>query len=517
MYWNGYGWVDERTAAQTTPAPRRHGGLRKWLATLPIILLAPALLIPFLAVQASSASMTVTGVAVQGGRIAVTGRGMPARQWIQLALDGSVNGMVTVRTNSDATFSTTVTIPSATTLGAHLLSATTQNTSKRWPRYATTVTRSTDAALASVTLSVTSATATATPTRTPTATATPTPTATPTATATPTPTATPKPAVTPTPAPTPTATAVAPTPTPMPAPTATVAPTPAPTVAPSATPTPSPTASPATSAPTGSVRVTSVAALLTALANNATTDIVVANGTYHVSTAASQASDSLWIGSRYAGRTNPVTIRAETSGGVTFDGGGASYFGGLSFEDGAHDQTWDGFVFAHGTPTQTGVITFGGYAGKAAPHHITLRNITLPRSLVSTTAGANDHGVYFSQAVGGPHDILIEGLTVDGAGGLDSALHFYHSSPGNPNAWNVTVRRLSVTGTDQAIMFWDSSIHDIVIEDSTIVGAATAIRYEVGGTVTIRRVSSSSSTQQGFYSSLGSNPPGVTFVSSLLR
>ncbi len=50
------------------------------------------------------------------------------------------------------------------------------------------------------------------------------------------------------------------------------------------------------SAPTGSVRVTSVAALLTALANNATTDIVVANGTYHVSTAASQASDSLWIG-----------------------------------------------------------------------------------------------------------------------------------------------------------------------------------------------------------------------------
>ena len=285
--------------------------------------------------------------------------------------------------------------------------------------------------------------------------------------------------------------------------------------------TPSPTASPATSAPTGSVRVTSVAALLTALANNATTDIVVANGTYHVSTAASQASNSLWIGSRYAGRTNPVTIRAETSGGVTFDGGGASYFGGLSFEDGAHDQTWDGFVFAHGTPTQTGVITFGGYAGKAAPHHITLRNITLPRSLVSTTAGATDHGVYFSQAVGGPHDILIEGLTVDGAGGLDSALHFYASSPGNPNAWNVTVRRLSVTGTDQAVMLWDSTLHDITIDTATIEGARDfAIRFEARGATGIvlaNITSTGSGSGEGFQSALGDPPPGVSFVNDSFR
>ena len=45
---------------------------------------------------------------------------------------------------------------------------------------------------------------------------------------------------------------------------------------------------------------------------------------------------------------HPVTVRAET-GGVVFDGGGASSFGGLSFEDGAHDQTWDGFRFANMT------------------------------------------------------------------------------------------------------------------------------------------------------------------------
>ena len=52
-----------------------------------------------------------------------------------------------------------------------------------------------------------------------------------------------------------------------------------------------------------SVRVTTIPALLSALDDNAVTDIVVANGTYHVSPAGSQRSDSLWIGARFAGRT----------------------------------------------------------------------------------------------------------------------------------------------------------------------------------------------------------------------
>ncbi len=180
-----------------------------------------------------------------------------------------------------------------------------------------------------------------------------------------------------------------------------LAPTPAPLVAPT---------------PTGSlVRVSSIPALLTALADNAVTDIVVANGTYHVSPASGQASDSLWIGSRFAGRTRAVTVRAETSGGVTFDGGGTTGFGGLTFVEGAHDQTWDGFNFANGQATNTGVIVFGGYAGLAAPHHITLRNIQILGSCTGHN-DQNDHAVYFSYAVGGPHDILIDGLTVDGTG-----------------------------------------------------------------------------------------------------
>jgi hypothetical protein len=262
--------------------------------------------------------------------------------------------------------------------------------------------------------------------------------------------------------------------------------------------------------------VTSIPALLTALADNSVSEIVVANGTYRVSAASNQASNSLWIGSRFANRSRPVTVRAETTGGVTFDGGGTSYFGGLTFVEGAHDQTWDGFVFANGIPTQTGVVVFGGYPGLAAPHHITMRNITITRSVLSVTSGAHDHGIYFSQAVGGPHDILIDGLNVDGAGGLDSALHFYHSDSANRNAWNVTVRRMQVVGTPQAVILWDATIRDIVIEDSTITGAGTAIRYEAGGTVILRGVTSTGSSS-GFYSSLGSSPSGVTFINSSLR
>ena len=126
-----------------------------------------------------------------------------------------------------------------------------------------------------------------------------------------------------------------------------------------------------------------------------------------------QASNSLWIGSRFAGRTRPVTVRAETRGGVTFDGGGATYFGGLSFNGGAHHQTWDGFSFANGKPTQTGVIVFGGsgggYAGLApAPHHPAPHH---DRWLAHrSTTPAHDHSIYFS---GGrrPHDILHRGLS----------------------------------------------------------------------------------------------------------
>lgn len=290
--------------------------------------------------------------------------------------------------------------------------------------------------------------------------------------------------------------------------------------------TPKPTAAPtATPAPAGtSVRVTSIPALLSALADDAVTQITVADGTYRVSPASSQASNSLWIGSRFAGRTRAVTIRAETTGGVIFDGGGSNSFGGITFVAGAHDQTWEGFTWANGTPTGpsgqgsgTGVVVFGGYAGQAAPHHITLRDST-----VRPTAGSyiGGHAVYFSWAASpGAHDIVLDGLTVDDPRGLiTAALHFYHSDAANLNASRVTVRNLRVAGTTQAVMIWDPTVHDVLIEDSVVTGAKqTAVSYEEGSAITLRRVTSTGSGVVGFYSSLGPNPPGVTFIDTSLH
>ena len=279
-------------------------------------------------------------------------------------------------------------------------------------------------------------------------------------------------------------TLAAPAPTPTPTPIPTPAPTPAPGPHADAHAGADPGAAPASGT---SVRVTSISALLTALADNAVTDIVVANGTYGVRRHRRRLQIELAVDrARFAGRTNPVTVRAETRGGVTFDGGGANTFGGITFHSGAHDQTWDGFVFANAEPTQTGVIVLGqsGSTSLAPPHHITLLDLTVEATITSDNpiGMSGDHAVYFSKALTpGIHDILIDRLTVNAAtSGLDSAIHFYHSAAGAPNANNVTIRHMTDTGTDQSVILWDQTLHDIVIEDSTITGALRyAVRYEI--------------------------------------
>ena len=94
--------------------------------------------------------------------------------------------------------------------------------------------------------------------------------------------------------------------------------------------------------------------------------------------------------------------------------------------------------------------------------------------------------------------------------GSPPAWHFYHSDATNQNAWNVTIRNSKVTGTNQAVMLWDATLHDIVIEDTTFTGAKQfAIRYEEAAAarrVTLRRVTSTGSGQQGFFSYSGSAP-----------
>jgi hypothetical protein len=266
-----------------------------------------------------------------------------------------------------------------------------------------------------------------------------------------------------------------------------------------------------------SLRSTSVPSILSILADDTVDEIVVANGTYTVSAAASQAANSLWIDDRFASRTRPIVVKAETTGGVTFNGGGATYFGGITFVEGAHHQTWQGFKWTNGEPTGTGVIVFGGYSLLAAPHHITMRNIDI-RGL---TGIDNGYPLYVSMAASpGPHDLLFEDLAfVDTTGASKALIHFYHDAEGgdpagNYNAQSTTIRRATLSGTDQPIMIWARSINDLLFEDVTISGAGDyAVRYEYGDGVILRRVTSTGSGISGFYSSSGANPPGVTFES----
>lgn len=265
------------------------------------------------------------------------------------------------------------------------------------------------------------------------------------------------------------------------------------------------------------VRVGSIPALLTALDNNKVSEIVVANGTYRVSPAGLTNSNSLWIGKRFSSRTRSVTVRAQTRGGVTFDGGGASHFGGLAFIAGAHHQTWDGFNFANGQATDTGVILFGGYSGLAAPHHITLRHLRILSSVTgrstSPSASNTDQAIYIAQAVGGPHDLRLLDINVDGRGYLGSAIQFYHHYSDNPNAWNVLIRGLTVTRTQVAIMIWDSTLRNITVESAKITNAMRhAVSYEAAASgILLKNNTSTGSGEEGFSSSYGKNPPGVTF------
>lgn len=278
------------------------------------------------------------------------------------------------------------------------------------------------------------------------------------------------------------------------------------------------TTTPGSTTTGNTVTVSSIAGLLTALADDSVGQIVVANGTYHVSTSSSQHADALWIGSRFASRTRPVTVRAATQGGVTFDGGGVTGFSCISFEGGAHDQTWDGFNCAHGRAMSTGIVTFGGYAGMAAPHNITMRHISILSSCTggstSVSSPTTDHAFYFSYAAGGAHDLLFEDIDVNGAGHLSSAMHFYHSDATNQNAWNVTVRRLHVSGTQQAIVLWDPTLRNITFDTATITNALdVAVRYETVGSTGIHfnNITSTGSGNYGFYSTQGKTPAGVTF------
>jgi hypothetical protein len=191
-FWDGSRWIDEPSIPAPAAPRSRRRSLRDWLATIPLIVLLPALVSPFVAARAGSASLTAVGVGVAGGQLSVTGQGFLQREWNQLRWDDSADGMPTERTTSDGQLSATITIPTTTLPGDHSVSAvsqengSTQNNGGGKKSSGTTASGGSvtvEETLANVTVSVTSA-----PTSAPTPVVTPAPT--PVVTPTPTPSAT---------------------------------------------------------------------------------------------------------------------------------------------------------------------------------------------------------------------------------------------------------------------------------------------------------------------------------------
>lgn len=282
-----------------------------------------------------------------------------------------------------------------------------------------------------------------------------------------------------------------------------------------------------------SITVSSIAALKTALANNAYGEIVVTDGTYVCAPAFTKASTSLYIGSLASGasypydtRTNPVTVRAQSTGGVTFSGGGASGKALLMFMDGVHDQTWTGFNLGNFTTLDTGNIVWGGDPTFRPAYNITMNDISLLSTLRRPTlSNINSHGFYFADALTtGPHHITLNNCSVDGTDtlGLWSALHGFHGAAGHPPASNITVNNFIVNGTLFPIVMWyDTGVqHDWLIDGATITNAQSyAIRFESINAVNIvlKDITSTGSGLGGFYSSMGANPPGLTKINCSLN
>lgn len=259
--------------------------------------------------------------------------------------------------------------------------------------------------------------------------------------------------------------------------------------------------------PTGKVvNVDSVLNLLDALDDNTVDEIVVANGTYPVTVAASKKADSLWIGSQFAARTRPILVRAATTGGVIFDGHQQQYWGGITFAEGAHDQTWRGFRWINGEPTGTGVIVVGAYQNLAP-----IRNVAMEDCEISGFWGSDTeqhgHAVYISHAYGGPHvGVMFDHLkVVDDGVHVGGGIHIYHDSyeggsalPNYFNAHQVTVRNSTFTGVRVGFYIWAHTAKDILIEDCQVINAREyGIRYERGENVTFRRVTTTGSRYGG--------------------
>jgi outer membrane biosynthesis protein TonB len=504
MFWDGSNWVEPRPAVPTPPAaPHRHRRLRDWLATLPILLLVPALIIPTLATSAGSASLSVSGVPVAGGQVMVTGHNFPKREWIQLRWDSL--DLVTVRSSSNSTIAITITIPAMAGPGMHVVTASSMNSGpRRSADKLAAVAPTTSSTLASVDVAVLAATATPSPTPTPTPVATPTPapTAAPTPAPTPVPTPTPAPTAAPTPAPTPVPTptpapTAAPTPAPTPVPTPTPAPTAAPTPAPTPvpTPTPAPTAAP-TPAPTPAPSPTPSSTTSRYLAPNGSDSNAGTQAapwaTLGGAISKMRAGETLYVrGGTYTvtTRTTYVTVAGTASEPITIRNypGETPVFTSsvrqvnyLYFADGARYITVSGLTFRG--PDLVAADSDGesliGFIGNASDITITGNSF-----YGSPAWNSLQHLVYFA---GPGTNLRVTNNLFDGRGSKGDAITTYHE----PNATNVVVSGNQFRNLDQGVLIW-SSIAGFVIDGNTFSLCRINIQHHHSGGTTVTNNSGS--------------------------
>jgi hypothetical protein len=432
MFWDGTRWVEQRPNAR--PRPPRHR-LRDWLATIPIMLLIPTLVLPFVSAEARTPSLQVSGVATPGATLGVRGSNFTSRDRIQLLWDASSAGMPDVRVDGRGNFVIDVVVPEAASPGFHTVAAATISKTRSVTRLSTYV--------ASATVSVTSTDSTVASSAAPVVTPPPAapvpivevdPTALPPTAAPPTP-----PASTATPT-------AAPTAPPTAAPTAppTAAPTAPPTAAPA--PTPAPTAPPAAGCTATVASGGNIQAALNALANGGT---LCLTGSYNL------GSDGIDI----IGRSN-----------ITIDGRGAS-------------------ITASGCGPSSGVFLIQD------SQHIKIHDATLAGTNANggTTsayhAGCEDQG---GVMVYGASDVEAYGLTVERTNGEC----FYVDRGGSPRgtgAWadgvvfrDSTCRfngrmAVAIAGgshvTVQRVTFTKIAISVLDIEPYTATGGGTYVNF----------------------------------------
>ena len=121
MFWDGERWIPEKGPVVTSTRSTRPSRLRNWLATLPILLLVPALVIPILPAEAAASRprVVVTGTAVPGRLITLVGKGFRPGEILQVRWDKSPSRLRLVWVNSRGGFRGHLRIPKTASPGTH--------------------------------------------------------------------------------------------------------------------------------------------------------------------------------------------------------------------------------------------------------------------------------------------------------------------------------------------------------------------------------------------------------------